>query len=255
MILQQLRNDVNWNKGADNKTGEDNYMKAKNKLSSDRKPVYLPETSIHTKSFNDLQFSIPPPGDDTISAAAGISQLMHGEFSAYIREREKTSIEIREIMTEGRAKLMKLIGDTTYNTILDYNRQQRISNYGLNKFRHDRDGYLKLAAAKQKAKEHVQSLLGKTNAKPGKIRQLNREIADKFRSLLQPVYQSKEHLEIVERSKVPQGVLLGKSNPWTIRTVPFNGWASSIWWTKWGGSDPEFNTWAEMNTGRVGCRS
>jgi len=231
--------------------------KTKSKPGRAKRPAdgVVAENPIATKSFSDLQFSIPPPSDDAITASLELSRFMHEAFSTYNKERRKTALLIGDMMTEARNKLVSLIGPPVYNRILDYKQQQRLNNYGVKQFRHGTDDHDKLVEAKRKAKDYVKSLLTNAGVKPEKITRINEEVIKKFRPLVRPGIQKKDHAEVVDQSRVPKDVLSGRSNPWTIRTPPYEGTVNINSWTKWGGSDPEFIIYPVAGTGRVGCRS
>src|SRR5262245_9788468 len=127
-------------------------MNSKTKTKS-RHEESVSDRNLIFKSFNDFKFSIPPPAVVAISESINISKIMHSMFVSFLKEQDKSTLLTKKIIAEGREKLIKLMGAERFYQIVDYNREQRLNDYGLKKFRDSDDYHAKLIAAKRKAKD------------------------------------------------------------------------------------------------------
>jgi hypothetical protein len=162
---------------------------------------------------------------------------------------------MEDTVAEWKASVIKQVGEDNWKRFIEYSREQRMSNYGLKEFSHDPHGLAKLALAKRQAMEKSLTLLKDVDLEPDSLKTIHRKFSKEIDSFLSPAAPKVQRLEIVPESKVPEAILKGKTNPWTIRRPPYDGWAWSYWWGRRGGQNPDLANYVNSMNGSVGHRS
>jgi hypothetical protein len=215
----------------------------------------MANTIQNNRSSVDFGFHLPPPADGANKEVLSVSQILLERKRSSIMERKDKIVKAENIITDWRKEVIEKVGETNLKKFHEYSKNQRRSNFGIKELSHDPDGLAKLTLAKRKARENSIDLLKNAKLEPGGLKNIHRRYAKKLDDLFSPKEPKTSRLEMLPESKVPKGVLEGKSNPWTTRRPPFDGWAWSYSWSRWGGHDPDLVSYLNAATGSVGHRS
>ena len=207
------------------------------------------------KSAVHFDLNIPSPSDGGSEETLIVNQKQLERFTSSIKERKRNLSKVEEILAEWKLAVIEEVGETNWKKFLEFSKNQRKTNFGLEEITFDPDGLEKLDQAKRFAREKSQDLFKEANFEPGSLKTIHRRYTKQLDDLLKPEKPKVQRLEMVPENQIPEDVFSGKSNPWTIRTPPYDGWAWSYSWTRVGGSDPGLTNYLNVATGSVGHRS
>ncbi|MEJ2648382.1 MAG: hypothetical protein P8016_08260 [Sedimentisphaerales bacterium] len=211
--------------------------------------------SKNNQSAVDFGMHIPPPANGAGIETLKVSELQLERYKSSVAERQQKIVKAESILTDWRTAVLKQVGQANWKKFIEYSNAQRQSQYGLKEFCHDPDDLAKLALAKRKARENSMEMLKAAKLEPGGLKSVHRNFAQKMDDLLGPREPKIQRLEMVPESKVPRAVFNGKSNPWTTRKPPFDGWSWAYSWTRWGGYNPNLVNYLNVASGSIGHRS
>jgi hypothetical protein len=215
----------------------------------------MPKASQNSRLAIDFGFHLPPPADRASAETLSVNRQLLERYRSSVLDRERKIIKAENVIADWRVAVIKKVGETNWKKFLEYSRSQRRSQYGLKDLSHDPDGLAELSLGKRKARDKSLSLLKDAKLESGGLKRIHRRFAKKIEDLLSPKEPKLHRLEIVPESKVPRGIRVGKTNPWTIRIPPYDGWAWSYSWNRWGGGDPDLVNYLDVASGSVGHRS
>lgn len=209
-----------------------------------------------SRSETDFAIHLPPPDDDGGSNEnIAVTTRLVDAYRRRVRTREKQLAKAELVLAEWRAAVLDVVGEANWKKFVKFSATQRAGNFGLDEVRFDNDGLAKLAKAKRAQRARSVKLLASANLEPGGLKPIHRRYARQLDQVLRPRVPRKQRLEIVSEDKLPKGIQGHKSNPWTILTPPYAGWAWSYDWTRWGGGGPSLTRYLDSAVGGVGHRS
>ncbi len=194
-------------------------MKKKLRGKTTRRP------SIPNQFGSNYSFYVPPPEGGEIAAAQEVtaSLLQRARFS--IQRAAKQSAAVGKVVTDWRAAIDDQVGSDTWSRFLDYSREQRESNFGLEDYRPGQVDPDRIATAKKEARERSLELLDEANVDRDALQRIHARAHKKLlRSVGPPDPGTGERqLEVVREEDVPKPVRDGKTNPWFVKTPPYDG--------------------------------
>jgi hypothetical protein len=215
----------------------------------------MANTSQNNRSAIDFGFHLPPPGDGTSAETRSVSEQLLERYRSSVLDREQKIVKVENVIADWKTAVIDKVGEANWKKFIEYSRNQRQSQYGLKDLTYDPDGLAKLDSAKSKARENSLRFLKDATLEPGDLKPIHRRFSKEIDDLLSPTEPRVHGLEIVPESQVPQGIRVRKTNPWTFRAPPYDGWNWSYSWTRWGGHDPDLVNYLNVTSGSIGHRS
>jgi len=215
----------------------------------------MANASPNNRSAVQFGFHLPPPGDGASAETLLVNQQLLERYRASVLDRQQKIVKAENLIADWRNTVTEKVGEANWKKFIEYSRNQRESQFGLKDLSHDPDGLAKLASAKSKAREKSLNLLRDAKLEPGSLKPIHRRFAKELDDLLSPTEPKVQRLEIVPESEVPPPIRVGKTNPWTTRRPPYDGWNWSYSWTRWGGHNPDLVSYLDVAAGSIGHRS
>jgi hypothetical protein len=183
------------------------------------------DVSKLSRSSTDFRFHVPPPEDGDINSSLTVIERLMDQYKSAIQLRRTRATQVEMTLKAWKEAVTKQVGAAYWERFLDYSREQRSSNYGLKEFSPDPDGFAELAAARRAARDRSLSLLREAKLEPGTIKQINNDFEKELRRILSPSEARVRRIEIVPESSVPREIIEEKTNPWFIKSPPYDGWS------------------------------
>lgn len=206
------------------------------------------------RSSDAFRFSIKAPHVNAVAESAAIGEFLTHDHAARVKERRQLAERIHELRSQCKSALVDRIGVAAYRNLLARMRVWREGGHGVQGLRHDPERRVMLVDARRREAAQAERILNAVGVRTSEIRKLRRDTSRRVSELMRPKARGAGTAEVVREDQLPPGVLAKKSNPWTIRTPPFDGWVKYTGWERWGGSDPSLINWASMASGAVGQR-
>jgi hypothetical protein len=208
------------------------------------------------RSGTDIHFHVSPPEDGVTSEVLAVTRNFVNRHDISLKNQQEKLSEIETLLRDWRTQVIGEVGEENWETFRKFSNSQRLSQYGLaEELEYTPDGLAKLKKAKREATERSLAYIRQANLKSETIKEIHRSFANKFDALLQFPESQGERIEMVPERRVPKAILTRTTNPWTVRTAPYDGWAWSYSWHRWGGHDPTLTNYLDSSTGGVGHRS
>jgi hypothetical protein len=92
-----------------------------------------------------------------------------------------------------------------------------------------------LVVAKQEALQRSLELLDEANVSRDALQRIHTLVDEQLLQSLSPTRTNLPPLKVVREDEVPTSIRSGKTNPWFVKTAPFDGWSWQLEWQTWGG--------------------
>jgi hypothetical protein len=200
-------------------------------------------------------FGLAPPKEGAYDAVVDASIQQLEGYTRLLRESTKKTAAFESVREEWRKAIFDRIGADNWKMFTEFSRNQRAGNFGLGQFTPVPEGWEARRKAKQQSIEESVRLLEKAGIGQDEMKRLHGRFAGDLAHIGDPKIKESKQLKLVPQDKVPEDVLRGKGNPWTIYYPPYAGWWWSYSWWRAGGHDPDLYTYVDVGTGAVGHRS
>jgi len=176
-----------------------------------------------------VDWHVPPPERDATQETQFINEYIEAGYRKRVSERATAIERANKIMAKWRNEVAKEISPAELRKVTNFIREQREGMYGFKEFQPGSEAAKAFADAKRAAIRKSFSMLAASECDAARLKEIHGKFADELRRELEPPKAESGRLKILPESKIPQSVLMLKTNPWVIRTAPFDGWMSKYY--------------------------
>jgi hypothetical protein len=211
---------------------------------------------MQSRSGTDFECHIPPPSEEGADEVISAMDLALKTYQRSLANARRRHAKIVELLEQNRQQLRDHLGSETVEALGRFSASQRASHYGLGNLATEPNAPVRLASARAQISSEAAALMNKMHIDASALRDVRARLQAGVHKVGTKVPRAPGRLEFVPEANVPREIRRRKTNPWSVRTLPFDGWE---WWYAWDWygdfGDPTYTHYTDHVSGSVGHRS